>query len=335
MTLREMAKGGMNDQIGGGFHRYSVDERWFVPHFEKMLYDQAQLAMSYLEAFQITRDGQYAAAARDIFTYVLRDMTDPGGGFYSAEDADSASDPANPHEKSEGAFYIWRKQEIEEALGPRGCGDVLLSLRRGSRRQRGGRSARRVSRRNILVSGARRGRHAADRERRVAAGVGEAAGDSRAPAAAAARRQDAGVLERDDDFGVRQGRADPERAALRGGGARRRRIFCGGICGTSSGRFCCGAIATGSRPSTGSSTITLSAAWRLLDLYETTFDARDFEWAVRLAERAIELFEDRRTADSSAPPATADLVLRLKDDYDGAEPPAIRGWRCCCCGWRG
>ncbi len=117
-TLREMVKGGMNDQIGGGFHRYSVDERWFVPHFEKMLYDQAQLAVSYLEAFQITRDGQYAAAARDIFTYLLRDMTDPGGGFYSAEDADSASDPAHPHEKGEGAFYIWRKQEIEGAFEP-------------------------------------------------------------------------------------------------------------------------------------------------------------------------------------------------------------------------
>src|SRR5579862_5743643 len=69
LTLREMAKGGMHDHLGGGFHRYSVDERWFVPHFEKMLYDQAQLAISYLEAFQITRDEQYAASARDIFSY--------------------------------------------------------------------------------------------------------------------------------------------------------------------------------------------------------------------------------------------------------------------------
>ncbi|MCX6619829.1 MAG: thioredoxin domain-containing protein, partial [Acidobacteria bacterium] len=71
-TLRAMAKGGMNDQLGGGFHRYSVDEYWFVPHFEKMLYDQAQLATSYLEAYQITRDSTLAQAARDIFTYVLR-----------------------------------------------------------------------------------------------------------------------------------------------------------------------------------------------------------------------------------------------------------------------
>src|ERR1700733_8102232 len=112
LTLREMAKGGMNDQLGGGFHRYSVDERWFVPHFEKMLYDQAQLAISYVEAFQITGDAQYAQIARRTLDYVLRDMTDAGGGFYSAEDADSAVDAAHPHEKSEGAFYIWSAEEI-------------------------------------------------------------------------------------------------------------------------------------------------------------------------------------------------------------------------------
>jgi uncharacterized protein YyaL (SSP411 family) len=116
-TLREMAKGGMYDQIGGGFHRYSVDERWFVPHFEKMLYDQAQLATSYLEAYQITADRQYADVARDIFEYVLRDLTHPDGAFYSAEDADSILDPANPHEKGEGAFYIWAQSELEAILG--------------------------------------------------------------------------------------------------------------------------------------------------------------------------------------------------------------------------
>jgi uncharacterized protein YyaL (SSP411 family) len=117
VTLRAMAKGGMHDQLGGGFHRYSVDENWFVPHFEKMLYDQAQLAISYLEAFQITGDAQYAGVARDIFDYVLRDLTHPQGGFFSAEDADSAPDAAHPKEKSEGAFYIWTRQEIADALG--------------------------------------------------------------------------------------------------------------------------------------------------------------------------------------------------------------------------
>ncbi|MCX6606044.1 MAG: thioredoxin domain-containing protein [Acidobacteria bacterium] len=116
-TLDEMSQGGMNDQLGGGFHRYSVDARWFVPHFEKMLYDQAQLAVSYLEAFQITGENNFAIEARDIFDYVLRDMTDDSGGFHSAEDADSAADPEQPGEKSEGAFYIWSQEELEATLG--------------------------------------------------------------------------------------------------------------------------------------------------------------------------------------------------------------------------
>ncbi len=117
-TLLAMEKGGMNDQLGGGFHRYSVDEAWFVPHFEKMLYDQAQLVISYLEAFQITEEETLANAARRTLDYVMRDMTAPEGGFYSAEDADSAVDAAHPHEKSEGAFYIWSMQEVVDLLGP-------------------------------------------------------------------------------------------------------------------------------------------------------------------------------------------------------------------------
>src|SRR5918999_4772771 len=88
-TLRAMATGGMRDHIGGGFHRYSVDAEWRVPHFEKMLYDQAQLVLAYLEAAQATGDDFYAEVAEDTLEYVLRDMTDPRGGFYSAEDADS------------------------------------------------------------------------------------------------------------------------------------------------------------------------------------------------------------------------------------------------------
>jgi uncharacterized protein YyaL (SSP411 family) len=116
-TLRAMANGGMYDQLGGGFHRYSVDERWFVPHFEKMLYDQAQLAVSYIEAYQITHDPFYADIARATLDYVLRDMLHPDGGFYSAEDADSVIDPAEPKVKGEGAFYLWTAQELEQLLG--------------------------------------------------------------------------------------------------------------------------------------------------------------------------------------------------------------------------
>src|SRR5438445_11562037 len=124
LTLRKMAAGGMHDHIGGGFHRYSVDAHWHVPHFEKMLYDQAQLASAFLDAFQITGDAECAATVRDILDYVRRDMTSPEGGFYSAEDADSPvvagiADPG--HRKSaEGAFYVWTKQEIDDALGEDG-----------------------------------------------------------------------------------------------------------------------------------------------------------------------------------------------------------------------
>src|SRR5437867_1853414 len=137
LTLRKMAAGGMHDHIGVGFHRYSVDRYWHVPHFEKMLYDQAQLTVAYLDDFQITRDTQYEAVARDILDYVARDMTSKEGGFFSAEDADSpvpvAAVSDSRHESvqsrdvgarraplqktAEGEFYIWRKKEIDAALG--------------------------------------------------------------------------------------------------------------------------------------------------------------------------------------------------------------------------
>lgn len=118
-TLQAMARGGMYDHIGGGFHRYSVDGQWRVPHFEKMLYDQAQLVASYLDAFQVTHDDFYARIARETLDYVLRDMTDKDGGFYSAEDADSP-EPENPAHISEGTFYLWAKKEIENILEPEG-----------------------------------------------------------------------------------------------------------------------------------------------------------------------------------------------------------------------
>jgi hypothetical protein len=108
-TLEAMRRGGIFDHLGFGFHRYSVDERWLVPHFEKMLYDQAMLAMAYVEAYQALGREDFAQTAREIFTYVLRDMTSPEGGFYSAEDADS--------EGREGLFYVWTPAEVKRHLG--------------------------------------------------------------------------------------------------------------------------------------------------------------------------------------------------------------------------
>jgi len=115
-TLRMMARGGVHDHVGGGFHRYSVDEGWFVPHFEKMLYDQAQIALNCLEARQATGDERFAWLARDILDYVGRDLTSPQGAFYTAEDADSLISPGGT-EHAEGAFYVWTAAELRAALG--------------------------------------------------------------------------------------------------------------------------------------------------------------------------------------------------------------------------
>ena len=127
-TLRAMALGGMRDHVGGGFHRYSVDAEWRVPHFEKMLYDQAQLVLACLECAQATGEDFYATVAEDTLGYVMRDLTDTQGGFYSAEDADSippGADDADAH-KTEGAFYVWSDAEIGELLGP----DAEIARRR-------------------------------------------------------------------------------------------------------------------------------------------------------------------------------------------------------------
>jgi uncharacterized protein YyaL (SSP411 family) len=109
-TCDAMAAGGMHDLLGGGFARYAVDAQWRVPHFEKMLYDNAQLANLYLDAFLVSGEARHAAVARGILDYVLRDMTHPLGGFFSAEDADS--------EGKEGKFYCWTTEELSRLLTP-------------------------------------------------------------------------------------------------------------------------------------------------------------------------------------------------------------------------
>jgi uncharacterized protein len=144
-TLQEMRWGGIFDQVGLGFHRYSTDREWLVPHFEKMLYDQAMLAIAYLEAYQATAKELYANTAREIFTYVLRDMRSPEGAFYSAEDADS--------EGVEGKFYLWTEEEIRQLLSPEDADFIIQAFqvkKNGNFREEGtGKSAGA----NILYTG--------------------------------------------------------------------------------------------------------------------------------------------------------------------------------------
>jgi uncharacterized protein YyaL (SSP411 family) len=316
LTLRAMAKGGMHDQLGGGFHRYSVDENWLVPHFEKMLYDQAQLAASYLEAYQISGDAQYAAVARDIFDYVLRDLTHSEGGFYSAEDADSAADPAHPKEKSEGAFYIWRQQEIEDALGAE---DAAVFCRRFGVEPRG----------NVHEDphGEFGGRNILYQAHEVA------------EAAESLQRSARKLLE------IRSRRPRPhlDDKILTGWNGLMISAFAKGAQILDEPRYVEAARGARSflhRRLWREADFTLLRRYRdgdsaieaflddyaalisaLVDLYETSFDPSDLAWASRLAERAIAAFEDPEGGGFFSSPANqGDLVLRLKDDYDGAEP---------------
>ena len=327
LTLREMAKGGMNDQLGGGFHRYSVDERWFVPHFEKMLYDQAQIAISYLEAFQITRDGQYAAAARDVFSYVRRDLTHPDGGFFSAEDADSAPDPAKPKIKREGAFYVWSREEIEHVLsaidadifcrrfGVKSSGNVDEDPHGEFRGQ------------NILYQ-------ACSLEETAAAnaiGVDEARSSLRDSALKLLDMRSRRPRPHLDDKILASWNALMISAFAKGAQILGEDRYLESAAGAA--RFLRDRLWDESRCvllrrfRDGESAIDgflddyAFSILAFLDLYESRFDPSDLHFAVRLAERAIALFEDReRGGFFSTAEGAENLVLRLKDDYDGAEP---------------
>ena len=209
-TLRAMRRGGIFDQLGYGFHRYSTDRQWLVPHFEKMLYDQALCALAVTEAFQAGGDGEHARTAREVLEYVLRDLQAPEGGFYAAEDADS--------EGEEGRFYLWGMEEIRRLLGPeeaRFAAEIFGLEEEGNFTD--------------PVTGKRTGLnilHLADSEedrRRVwdfRGGAPAAPGDGASPAPGRPRRKDPPPAGRQDPRGLeRPDDCGPGPGVLRSGGA--------------------------------------------------------------------------------------------------------------------
>jgi uncharacterized protein YyaL (SSP411 family) len=329
-TLRAMALGGMRDHVGGGFHRYSVDAEWRVPHFEKMLYDQAQLVLAYLEAGQSAGDPFYLAVAEDTLAYVRRDLRDPRGGFYSAEDADSLV--AGSQEKREGAFYVWTDDEIGALLGddaeivrtrfgmeaggnapqdPQGefTGQNLLYTAQSIEdlTARTGKTADEIletlgrSRQALFDARARRPRpHLDDKVITSWNGLMIAA-FARASRVLAARPEAAGWLE----------------AARQAAEFVRQHLW-----NESTGRLL-------RRFRDGEAAIDAYAedyacmVWGALELFQADGDPRWLAWARELQARQDALFWDGSEAGwFSTTGSDPSVLLRLKEDYDGAEPAA-------------
>ena len=329
-TLRAMARGGIHDHVGGGYHRYSVDAGWFVPHFEKMLYDQAQIAINFLEAKQATGDERFAWAARDILDYVARDLTSPGGGFYTAEDADSLIAHGRL-EHAEGAFYVWTAEELRAAV-PNDSpffADVFGVEQEGN------------------VPGAL-----------------DPQGELRGKNILVQRRS---LLEAAKQAGLSPEQANDKMLALlidlRDVRAKRPRPHLDDKVLTANNGLMISALAKahqvmGSAPPWDHLAAAIAAAnfverelhdsargvlfrgWRegrgtsegfaedyaffiqaLLDLYEACFDVRWLQWAERLQAKMDELFWDEAHGGYFNSGANdRSIVLRLKEDYDGAEP---------------
>jgi len=329
LTLRAMALGGMRDHVGGGFHRYSVDGNWRVPHFEKMLYDQAQLVLAYVEAAQASGDAFYHDVALDTLEYVRRDMTDSGGGFYSAEDADSVPPEAPPTgHKSEGAFYIWRDAEIGEALG-----DAATIVREYFGIRPGGNAPfdpqNEFSHKNLLYVA------------KPVAEIAEETGHSEEEVRAAVARARLVLRE------VRSRRPRPHlddkiltawNGLMIAAFARASRALVGAGAYVADARRAAAFLrdhlwdaATGQllrRYRAGEAGVPAYAddyaylIFGLLELFQADGDPAWLEWALQLQRRQDELFRDEDGGWFGTTGTDASVLLRMKEDYDGAEPAA-------------
>ena len=339
-TLEAMACGGIRDHVGGGFHRYSVDAAWRVPHFEKMLYDQAQLVLAYLEAGQTARAPALLAVAAETIDYVLRDLTHPDGGFYSAEDADSlppeAAGAGGTAAKSEGAFYLWTLAEINDLVGD----DADLIERHfgiegtGNAPQDpmgefGGKNIPYLQQ-DLHDIAALTGRAQDDVARAVEAGRQRLFAarstrprphlDDKVLAAwnglmLAALARAAHVLEGESAERARQG-------AVRAAAFARDHLWDPGR-RVLLRRWHASQASDGRASIDGYAEDYACVVWGLLELVQTTGDAAWLDWALELQQRQDDLFRDDAAGGWFA--TTGDdpsVLLRVKEAYDGAEPAA-------------
>ena len=330
-TLRAMADGGMRDHVGGGFHRYAVDADWRVPHFEKMLYDQAQLVLAYLEAHQAAGDPTLAAVADDTLRYVSREMTDPGGGFYSAEDADSLppEDAATRGgRKSEGAFYLWTAEEVDALLGD----DAPLARARFGIEPHGNAPFDphgEFTGKNLLYLAAPAAQVASDQGLAVGDAEGRLERARQAMHAARARRprplRDDKILTAWNGlmiaafaraFRVRRNTGHLE-------SARRAASFLRSTMWQPASRTLFRRYREGDVAIEAYAEDYACLVWGLLELVQADGDPAWLEWALELQRRQDELFWDDGAggwfATTGLDPS---VILRMKEDYDGAEPSA-------------